>query len=224
MIMKYYISIPHIGMQSKYNIYTDERISLMKKNWTNYLYAVTILFFSLGFFNIIFAWFGFACMILPFLFLVKDKKKTWCQKYCPRSSLFRTLFQGRSLTGKPGPDWLVKGKAKWVMLIYFTINLFVLFMSTIMVFIGRKGSLQKVRFLIAFQLPWDIPQFLNIGLMPDWIVHLSFRIYSMMFTTTIIGLLLSWIFIPRTWCTICPINTISDVSLKKLNKRKGAVK
>lgn len=186
----------------------------MKKKWTDYLFIVTILFFTLGFFNIIFSWLGFTCMILPFIFLARDKKKTWCQRYCPRASLFKTLFQSRSLTGKTGPSWLVKGKTKWILLVYFAFNLFVLFMSTIMVFKGRIPPVEKVRFLIAFQLPWDIPQLLSIGSIPDWTVHLSYRIYSMMLTTTVIGLVLAWLFVPRTWCTICPINTISDMSLK----------
>ncbi|WP_422691256.1 4Fe-4S binding protein [Clostridium thermosuccinogenes] len=39
-----------------------------------------------------------------------------------------------------------------------------------------------------------------------------------MLTTTIFGLLLAWIFKPRTWCTVCPINTASDVLLK-INKK-----
>lgn len=183
------------------------------------MYVVTILFFTLGFFNIIFAWLGFICMILPFVLLAKDKKKTWCQKYCPRASLFKVLFQGRSFTGKTGPNWLIKGKAKWIILGYFIINLFILTMSTVMVYNGRREPLEKIRFLLAFQLPWNIPQFLNLGYTPDWILHLSFRIYSMMFTTTVIGLLLSWIFRPRTWCVICPINTISDIGLKKIKHK-----
>lgn len=191
----------------------------MKKNWTNYLYIITISFFTLGFFNIIFAWLGLICMILPFILLARDKKKTWCQNYCPRASLFYTLFKGRLLTGKTGPNWLIRGNAKWVMLGYFSINLFILTMSTVMVFKGIREPLEKIRFLLAFQIPWDIPQILNLGTMPDWVVHLSFRIYSMMFTTTVLGLMLSWIFKPRTWCTICPINTISDISLKNLNKK-----
>ena len=191
----------------------------MKKNWTNYLYIITISFFILGFFNIIFAWLGLICIILPFVLLARDKKKTWCQNYCPRASLFETLFKGRLLTGKTGPKWLIRGKAKWVMLGYFSINLLILTMSTVMVFKGRREPLEKIRFLLALQFPWDIPQILNLGTMPDWIVHLSFRIYSMMFTTTVLGLILSWIFKPRTWCTICPINTISDISLKKIKQK-----
>ncbi|MBU3113453.1 hypothetical protein [Clostridium lacusfryxellense] len=60
----------------------------MKKKWTSNLYIVTILFFALGFLNIIFAWIGFVCMIIPFVLLAKYGKKTWCQNYCPRANLF----------------------------------------------------------------------------------------------------------------------------------------
>jgi hypothetical protein len=186
----------------------------MKVNWIKYLYLVTILFFALGFFNIIFAWMGFICLTLPFVLLARDNKKTWCQKYCPRASLFSVLFKGRSLTRRAAPKWLTNGKVKHIVLVYFSLNLFALVMSTIMVSIGRIDAIDKVRFLMAFQLPWDIPQILKIDYIPNWAVHLSFRIYSMMFSTTVVGLLLGWIYTPRTWCTVCPINTISDISIK----------
>lgn len=152
----------------------------MNSKWSNYLYVITLLFFTLGFFNIIFAWLGLACLILPFILLAKDKKKTWCQGYCPRVSLFTALFQGRSLTGKVGPDWLVKGKAKWFFLTYFGINLFILTMSTIRVFLDKMDPIEQVRFMIAFPLPWDLPQLLSIGPVSEWAVHLSYRIYSRM--------------------------------------------
>lgn len=192
----------------------------MRKGFKGYLYIITILFFVLGFFNIVFAWLGFTCLTLPFILLLKNRKKTWCQQYCPRASLFGALFRNRSITGKGGPDWLVKGKAKWFVLTYFCINLFVLTMSTIMVFKGRRAPVEKVRFLIAFELPWNMPQLLDFGVMPGWVTHLSFRVYSMMFTTTILGLLLAWLFKPRTWCTVCPINTASNIIISS-NKTGG---
>ncbi|MDF2522650.1 MAG: hypothetical protein K0R31_291 [Clostridiales bacterium] len=187
----------------------------MKRGSRNYLYLVTILFFVLGFFNIIFAWLGFACLTIPFILLIKNKRKTWCQGYCPRASLFETLFKNRSLSGKAGPDWLTRGKVKWYVFVYFIFNLFVIVMSTIMVFTGKRAPVEKVRFLVAFQMPWDMPNLLDFAVFPSWTVHLSFRLYSMMFTTTVLGLLLAWIFKPRTWCTICPVNTASDLILKK---------
>lgn len=188
-------------------------MSKMKKKLN--FYIIVILFFALGFFNIVFAWLGMACLILPFILLFKDKKKTWCQTYCPRANLFTVLFKNRSITGKAGPVWLIKGNVKWVVLIYFCFNLFVLVMSTLMVILGNIEPVEKIRFLIAFQLPWDIAQVINISGVPDWAIHLSFRIYSMMFSTTAIGLLLAWLYKPKTWCSICPVNTLSDMALKK---------
>lgn len=184
---------------------------------TSNLFIIVIAFFILGFFNIVFAWLGFACLILPFVFLYRDKKKTWCQIYCPRANLFTVLFKNRSITGKGAPSWLIKGNIKKYMLIYFGINIFILFMSTLMVVLGNIDPVEKVRFMIAFQLPWDMAQFVNIAGVPDWVIHLSFRIYSMMFSTTVIGLILGWLYKPKTWCAICPINTLSDMALKKGN-------
>ncbi len=191
-----------------------ERILNMKKR--NNLYILTILFFTLGFFNIIFAWFGFACMIIPFVLLAKDGKKTWCKSYCPRANLFTVLFKDKSLKGKREPKWLTNGDAKWFFIIYFSFNLFIIFISTLMVFRGRIDAMEKVRFMIAFQLPWNMPQLLNISSIPNWAVHLSFRVYSMMVTTTVIGMVLGFMYRPRIWCTICPINTISDMAMKKI--------
>ena len=193
----------------------------MQRKWSNYLFVITLLFFSLGFVNIIFALFGFVCLIVPFILLFKDRKKTWCQQYCPRSRLFTVATKGRSLSGKAGPDWLAKGKAKWFFLVYFAINILMITMSTIRVANGLMAPVEKVRFLIFIFLPWKLPQFLNLGQASDWVVHLSYRIYSMMFTTTVIGLLLGLLFMPRTWCRVCPINTLSDIGLK--NKKTESV-
>lgn len=195
-----------------------ERDVAMEKKKSKYLFIITLVFFFLGFFNIIFGVLGFLCMILPIILLLKDRKKTWCQSYCPRASLFTVLFQGRSLTGKAAPKWLTRGKTKWFILVYFGINLFILTMSTIMVFRGRVEAMEYLRFAIVFKIPWDVPQFISLGDTANWMLHLSYRIYSMMLTTTIIGLILGWLYLPRTWCTICPINTISDMSLKNVKK------
>lgn len=193
----------------------------MRRSWANYLFVFTVLFFTLGFFNILFAWLGLACMILPFVLLAKEKKKAWCQKYCPRASLFSVLFRGRSLTGKPGPDWVIFGVGKWIILAYFCVNIFVIIMSTIRVSSGLMEPVERIRFLMAFVLPWNVPQFINLGPVSDWVLHASFRIYSMMFTTTILGFILGWLFYPRTWCKVCPINTLSDITLNKMKRNQG---
>lgn len=176
------------------------------------LYLFTILLFTLGFFNIIFAWLGFICLITPFILLALTGNKIWCRSFCPRADFLTVILKGRS-RGRALPKWF--GRARTIFLIYFGINLFILLMSTLMVLKGSREAVNNVRFLIAFELPWDMPQLINIPSIPQWAIHLSFRIYSMMFTTTVIGLIIGYIYKPRTWCSICPVNTLSDMALRK---------
>lgn len=186
----------------------------MKQIWKEYSYLFTILFFILGIFNIIFAWIGFLCLIFPFVFVIKNKEKTWCKSYCPRSNLFNRVFSVIGLK-RSAPKWLVNGKGKRIMLIYFLLNFSMICLSTLMVFLDKRDPLEKVKFLIAFQLPWQMPNLLNVGIMPEWAVHLGFRVYSMMFTTVIIGLLIGFLYRARTWCSICPMGTLSSMALGK---------
>lgn len=196
---------------------------MLKKLWLNYSYFFTLFFFILGFFNIVFAWLGFFCLIMPFVLALKDKTNSWCQGFCPRSNLFTKLFKNINSTSKPTPKFLLNGKGKTVMLIYFLLNLFVICMSTLMVLLDKREPLEKIKFLIAFQLPWNIPQFLDIGVMPDWVIHLGFRVYSMMFTTVILGLLLGLLYKPRTWCLICPMGNLTNMTLKQKHTSKTIV-
>lgn len=103
------------------------------------------------------------------------------------------------------------------MLTYFSINFFMICLSTLMVFLDKRDPIEKVRFLMALQLPWNMPNLLDIGVMPYWVVHLGFRVYSMMFTTMIIGLLIGYLYRARTWCAICPMGTLSSLALRKQN-------
>jgi len=121
----------------------------MKKVWIQYSYLFTILFFCLGFFNIVFAWIGFFCLIMPFVFVIKDNKRTWCQSYCPRSNLFRRLFNNIS-SKRTAPKWLMNGRGKRIMLTYFAINFVMICLSTLMVFLDSRDPIEKVRFLMAF--------------------------------------------------------------------------
>lgn len=191
---------------------------MVKLKNNKYLFLITLGFFFLGLFNIIFGALGIICMSIPLVLLFKNRKKTWCQGYCPRANMFTRFFQGRSL-GKIVPKWFTKGNAKWFVFGYFGINLSIIVISTIMVLSGRIEPMEQLRFTLALPIPWEIPQFLNFGQLPSWLVHLGYRFYSMMITTTALGLLLGWVYTPRTWCTICPINTISDVSLKGIKEK-----
>lgn len=180
-----------------------------------YLFIITISFFLLGFVNIHFSLLGIICMTLPIILLLKNQKKTWCQGYCPRASLYTTCGKSKKWTSLKTPKFFIKGKMKWIMLAYFGISLTFILKSTLSVASDMKLPMEYLRFLIVIPIPFKMPQLFDIMTFAPWVTHLSYRFYSMMMTTTVLGLILALVYKPRTWCTICPISTISDVVLKK---------
>ncbi len=187
----------------------------MKNN--KYLFLIVITYFLLGFINIHFALLGLVCMMLPFILLVRNRKKTWCQGYCPRASLISTTGKTTAKFSFKTPKFFIKGQMKWIMLIYFGISLLFITLTTIAVGRGVKPPLEYLRFLIIIPIPFELPQLIEFEGLSPWISHLSYRFYSMMMTTTILGVSLSLIFKPRTWCTICPVSTISGEYIKFMN-------
>ncbi len=181
---------------------TKNRISTMDGLW-----VITVLFFSLGFVHIGFSLLGLFCMGFPFALYLKSGEKLWCKKYCPRASLFLRILHKISLK-KPLLKGFTKQNVKTGVLIYFGINVFFATMSTIMVSLGRVAPIDYVRFLIVFPIPVAFPQLLQFTISP-WLLHLSYRIYSMMLTSTTIGLILGFLYVPRAWCVICPIQTLT---------------
>lgn len=184
-----------------------------------YLYLITLAFFGLSFVNIHFAILGVICMTIPMVLLQRDKKKTWCQGYCPRSNLYMTLGKMRKKKGKVTPMSFIKGNVRNVVLIYFGISLMIALMSTLQVALGNMAPMLIPRFLILLPIPVAFPQLITLSGIPVWITHFAFRMFSMMMTTTIIGLSLSYLYKPRTWCTICPVNTVSDIYIMENRKR-----
>lgn len=175
-------------------------------NWQTSLFWVTLLYFLLGFVHIGFAVVGLVCFGLPFYLYWRHGRKIWCQQICPRAGLF-TRFFSRIGRRKPVPGWLKDGRGKRWMLRYFSINLFFATLSTVMVALDRIPPIAQVRFLMVLGLPAGLPQLLSWQL-PDPLLHAGFRIYSMMFTSTVLGLVLAYLYMPRTWCAICPVGTL----------------
>lgn len=177
------------------------------------LFLITLLYFSLGLVNIHFALLGLICMFLPIYLLVRDKRKTWCQSYCPRASLYSKIGKAVRKQAPRAPRFFLKGDMKWIVLAYFGISLFFITVSTVRVAKGLMPPMYHLRFLLAFPLGNSFPQLVKWVSELPWLTHLAYRFFSMMTTTTVLGLILAMLYKPRTWCTICPIATVSDVYL-----------
>jgi hypothetical protein len=173
----------------------------------NVVFIFTILFFLLGLINITFSLLGLICFTYPLYDYYKNRSRAWCKSICPRKSFFARLFSKVNLGFNPKAIASSK-KIKQIVLLYFGVNLFIATMSTIMVLIGRIEPITEVRFMIALPVFKQFYQLIALK-SPDFIIHFSYRIYSMMFSSLLVGSLLSFVFRPITWCTICPINTIT---------------
>lgn len=169
-----------------------------------YLSIVTIAYFLLGFIHMGLALLALLCMILPFALLYLSGKKIWCTTYCPRSYWLDII--GKTGSNRRKPRFLIGLKARRYVLAYFCINLFFITMSSIMVGLGKAAPMDVIRFFIIIPTNWRLPQLLEFGVMPPVLLHLSYRLYSVMLSSTLAGSALAMLYKPRTWCAICPIN------------------
>lgn len=80
---------------------------------------------------------------------------------------------------------------------------------------GQMAPIENIRFLIAFNIPLKIPQLWSGPELPQWVIHLAYRFYSIMFTSTILGVVLASLYKPRTWCSVCPVNTVSTLMIRQ---------
>lgn len=188
----------------------------MTKSSRGLLSIFTILYFLLGFVNIHFSFLALGCMIIPFILLLRKRKNNWCSGICPRAD-YLSLFRFVNFRLK-APKWLFGNNMKNNILVYFCINILFITMSTFMVRAGRMLPIDKIRLFIAFQLPIDLPQIIPTSLDSPVLLHLAFRLYSLMLSSTLLGTFLAIVFKPKTWCVICPVKTISHRYLNSIKQ------
>lgn len=181
------------------------------KNIQNQLYWITILFFGLGMIHISLSIVGLLCFIIPFVQFYKYKDKVWCKSVCPRAGYFNLIISKVNI-GNKLPRLFSNKNFKNAVVIYFAVNLFFVTMSTVMVTLGRIAPIEQVRFMIVYGLPIELPQLMALNVAPP-LIHLGYRVYSMMFSSVVVGSLIGIIYKPRTWCSICPVNTLTSIKV-----------
>ena len=79
----------------------------MHKKWYDYLWIWSIVYFALGFFNILFAWLGMIDFLVPLMIAIFGGSKAFCNRYCGRGQLFRVLGnQCHCSRNRSTPKWL----------------------------------------------------------------------------------------------------------------------
>lgn len=179
-----------------------------KKHWSEYLWIATSAYLILGLFNILFAWLGIICFAIPLIISISNGSKTYCNKYCGRGQLLELLGTKYKLSrNKPMPKWMKTKYFRYGFLTFFMAMFFNMLFNTYLVFEGTNNLKEVITILWTFKMPWKVNDLSNIT---PWISQFSFGFYSMMLTSTILGLITMAIYKPRSWCVYCPMGTMTQ--------------
>ena len=186
------------------------------KHWYDYLWIWTILYFALGFFNILFAWLGMIDFVVPLMIAIFGGGKAFCNRYCGRGQLFWQC--ARCSRHAPAPKFLGAKWFRYGFLVFFLSMFANMIFQTWLVAGGARSLTEAIKLLWLFRVPWDWAY--TAGSVSDWIAQFSFGFYSLMLTSTIIGFAVNILFKPRTWCSFCPMGTMTQMICRIREKEK----
>ena len=181
-----------------------------KKKWYDYLWIFSTVYLILGFFNILFAWLGLICFFTPLAISLIKGNKAYCNKYCGRGQLFSLLGGEFGLSRKKDiPKWMKSPYFRYGFLIFFLTMFGIMIWNTYLISAEAKDLKQVVTLLWTFKLPWQWAYhgtFISPG-----VAQFAFGFYSVMLTSTILGLVTMALFKPRSWCVYCPMGTMTQM-------------
>ncbi|MBQ9881564.1 MAG: 4Fe-4S binding protein [Synergistes sp.] len=186
---------------------------MKKKHWYDYLWIWPILYFALGFFNILFAWLGMIDFLLPLFIAVIGGNKFFCNSICGRGQLFAVIPKTFKLTRKKAaPAWLSSKWFRYAFLVFFAAMFGNVLYQTWLVYGGAASLKETVKLFWTFRVPWGWAY--TAGTSAEWAAQFSFGLYSLMLTSALIGLILMLLYRPRTWCVICPMGSMTQLICK----------
>lgn len=187
-----------------------------KKHWYDYLWIVSPIYLTLGFFNILYAWIGLIFFFLPLIFAIFKGNKLYCNRYCDRGQFLSRLGKKYKLSrNRPTPNWMRSKAFRYGFLIFFLIMFVQMLWNTYLVFSNVHSLKMFVKLFWTFKVPW---QWAYHGeLFSPWIIQFAYGFYSMMLTSTLIGVIVMILYKPRTWCVFCPMGTMTQSICKLRN-------
>ena len=181
----------------------------MKKRWYDYLWIASALYLILGFFNILFAWLGLLCFFLPLIISIATGSKAYCNRYCGRGQLFGLLGGRFGLSRRHDvPRWMKSKGFRYGFLLFFLVMFGQMLWNTALVFSGARDLREAVTLLWTFRLSWH---WAYHGGAAPWVAQFAFGFYSIMLTSTVLGLGTMVLFKPRSWCVYCPMGTMTQL-------------
>lgn len=173
--------------------------------------------FNFRFFNILFAWLGLICFFVPLIISIAKGNKSYCNRYCGRGQLLDILGNKFKLSRKKDmPNFLKSKSFRYGFLIFFLVMFANMLFSTYLVMAGTTDLREVVKLLWTFKLPWNFAY--HGTLFAPWVAQFAFGFYSVMLTSTLLGLVTMILYRPRSWCVYCPMGTMTQGICKIKNK------
>ena len=183
------------------------------QHWYDYLLLWPIIYFVLGFFNILFAWLGMIDFMVPVLLALFGGNKLFCNRYCGRGLLLAKLGgDWKWSRNRATPELLVAKWFRFGFLCFFMAMFGNMLWQTYLVATQAQSLREVVTLLWTFKLPWAWAY--TAGSSPAWVAQYAFGFYSVMLTSMLLGLAVMALFKPRTWCTFCPMGTMTQMICK----------
>lgn len=118
---------------------------MKKKHWYDYLWIWTILYFALGFFNILFAWLGMIDFLVPLFIAIICGNKAFCNRYCGRGQLLAKC--GKCSRKKPAPKWISSKWFRYGFLVFFLSMFGNMIFQTYLVAAGARSLGEAIKLL-----------------------------------------------------------------------------
>ena len=81
---------------------------------------------------------------------------------------------------------------------------------------GAGNLREVVKLFWTIKVPWGWAY--SATNVPAWVAQFSFGFYSLMLTSTLIGLIAMVLYKPRSWCAFCPMGTMTQTICKMKNR------
>lgn len=192
-----------------------------QKKWYDYLWIVSATYLILGFFNILFAWIGLLCFFIPLLIAIFGGDKLYCNRFCGRGQLFGMLGNLGLSRNKEIPKFLRSKWFRYGFLTFFMLMFFNMLFATYLVFAEQNSLKEVVTLLWTIKLPWQWAN--HTTSVAPWVAQFAFGFYSVMLTSTVLGLITMVLFRPRSWCVYCPMGTMTQLICKAKHRGEKTV-
>lgn len=183
-----------------------------KKTIVDYMWILSATYLILGLFNILFGWIGLLCFLIPLMISILGGGKAYCNTYCGRGQLLDQMGNTLNLSRKKDiPKFLRSKWFRYGFLTFFMTMFVVMLFNTYLVFSGAADLKEVIKILWTFKVPWN---WVDTSMVAPWVAQFAFGFYSMMLTSTILGIITMVLYKPRSWCVYCPMGTMTQLISK----------